>query len=99
MNGGWIDINQKGKPLQYAKPAKIVSLFKNDRWRKYSENILFISNSYLRPYYCHYALQKWNLQHPEQMLTQLKVVYMKEVTLPNYQYMKPKYEVLCECGN
>ena len=99
MNGGWIDINQKGKPLQYAKPEKIVSLFKNDRWRKYSENILFISNSYLRPYYCHYALQKWNLQHPEQMLTQLKVVYMKEVSLPNYQYSPPTHEVLCECSN
>ncbi|UOR06018.1 hypothetical protein MUN82_02690 [Hymenobacter aerilatus] len=96
--GRKIDLNRSGAPLTYAKPAAVVSLFPNDRWRKYSENYLFVSNAFMRPYYCNYMLRIWgeNSAHPR--LKQLEVIYMKEVSLPDYKTTKPSREVLCGCA-
>ncbi|SNC74558.1 Vitamin K-dependent gamma-carboxylase [Hymenobacter gelipurpurascens] len=96
--GQHLDLNRGGAPLTYTKPASVVSLFKNDRWRKYSENYLFVNNAYMRPYYCNYLLRIWheNPHHPP--LKQLEVIYMKEVTQPNYQPVTPTREVLCSCA-
>jgi hypothetical protein len=74
-----------------------MALFKNDRWRKYSENYLFVSNTYMRPYYCNYMLRIWHEKHPNQPLQRLDVIYMKEVSLPDYQVAGPTREVLCSC--
>jgi hypothetical protein len=95
--GQHIDLNRKGKPVTLRKPKSVVSLFKNDRWRKYSENYLFISNIYLRPYYCNYLLRVWNEDSDNAPVQRLDVIYMKEVSLPNYQVATPSREVLCSC--
>jgi len=97
--GKLIDLNQQGKEVSHAKPASVVALFKNDRWRKYSENYLFIHNTYMRPYYCNYLVRRWNEAHPNQPIDQLEVVYMKEPSLPDYQVAIPSREVLCACAN
>lgn len=89
-----IDLNRNGAPVSYKKPSSVVSLYKNDRWRKYGENYLFVSNNYMRPYYCDFMLQQWNDSHPDKKVVNLRVVYMKEVTLPDYKYSKPVREVL-----
>lgn len=96
-DGRQLDLNRDGAPVGYAKPASVVALFKNDRWRKYSENYLFVSNAWMRPYYCNYLLRIWheNPRHPS--LRHLSVVYMKEVSLPDYQTAKPERQVLCDC--
>lgn len=93
-----VDLNRQGKEPDTMKPASVLSLFKNDRWRKYSENYLFVHNSFMRPYYCNYLLRRWNEDHPQDPVTYLEVVYMKEVSLPDYQVARPKREVLCTCG-
>ncbi|TPE45252.1 HTTM domain-containing protein [Pontibacter mangrovi] len=97
--GNRIDLNQQGKEVDYTKPASVVSLFKNDRWRKYSENYLFIHNAYMRPYYCNYLMRRWNEAHPQHPIRQLEVVYMKEPSLPDYELADPTREVLCSCAN
>lgn len=97
-NGRHLDLNHGGAPVNYRKPASVVSLFPNDRWRKYSENYLFINNAYMRPYYCNYLLRIWQEKLPATPLRQLEVVYMKEVSLPNYQVARPTREVLCTCA-
>ena len=91
------DMTGGGGRASYAKPAAIVNLFKNDRWRKYSENILFVSNDWMRGYYCNYLLRQWRQNPANPPLRQLTVVYMKEVSLPDYQVATPTREVLCEC--
>jgi hypothetical protein len=96
-DGRLLDLNRAGRPASYAKPAAVVSLFKNDRWRKYSENYLFISNEWMRPYYCHYLLRQWRANPAQAPLRQLTVVYMKEVSGPDYQVAPVTREVLCEC--
>ncbi|MGI4884618.1 MAG: hypothetical protein ACRYFR_06625 [Janthinobacterium lividum] len=96
-DGRQLDLNRGGAPVTYAKPASVVSLFKNDRWRKYSENCLFVDKAWLRPYYCNYLLRTWakNPAHPP--LRSLRLVYMKEISLPDYRVAQPTREVLCEC--
>lgn len=98
--GKAIDLNQQGKEVDAVKPASVMALFKNDRWRKYSENYLFVNNAYMRPYYCNYLMRRWNEAHPSaERITQLEVVYMKEPTLPDYRVPVPTREVLCICAN
>jgi hypothetical protein len=95
--GHKLALNRGGEPLSYAKPAAVVALFKNDRWRKYSENYLFVNNAWMRPYYCNYLLRIWHENPAHAPLTHLSIVYMKEVSLPDYRVAKPVREVLCEC--
>ncbi|MCC3154239.1 HTTM domain-containing protein [Hymenobacter sp. BT770] len=96
-DGRKLDLNRSGAPVRYAKPASVVGLFKNDRWRKYSENYLFVSNAWMRPYYCNYLLRIWHENPAHAPLRHLSVVYMKEVSLPDYQLSTPTREVLCDC--
>ncbi|MBK0404790.1 HTTM domain-containing protein [Adhaeribacter sp. BT258] len=93
-----IDLNRNGKPVTYQKPAAVVSLFKNDRWRKYSENYLFVDNSWMRPFYCNYLMRIWNEQNGmENQVKSLDVIYMKEVSLDHYKTRPVQREVLCSC--
>lgn len=94
-----IDLNRKGLPVTERKPESVVALFKNDRWRKYSENYLFVNNAFMRPYFCNYRLRIWNEAHsPADQIKELQVIYMMERTLPDYQPVKPQKQVLCICG-
>ena len=95
--GRVLDLNRGGAPVSYAKPAAVVSLFPNDRWRKYSENYLFVNNQWMRPYYCNYLLRIWQENPAHAPLRHLAVVYMKEVSQPNYRVPPATREVLCEC--
>ncbi|GAB3236447.1 HTTM domain-containing protein [Hymenobacter seoulensis] len=97
-DGRHLDLNRNGAPTSYQKPASVVSLFKNDRWRKYAENYLFVSNGYMRPYYCNYLRRIWEEDPSHPRLRQLDVVYMKEVTQPDYRTVRPTKEVLCSCA-
>ncbi|TGD78735.1 hypothetical protein [Hymenobacter wooponensis] len=97
-DGKHVDLNRQGGPLTYAKPASVVSLFRNDRWRKYSENYLFVDNAYMRPYYCNYLLRIWHENPANPPLQQLDVIYMKEVSQPDYKVPAPTRELLCGCA-
>ncbi|MBB4603064.1 hypothetical protein HNQ93_003853 [Hymenobacter luteus] len=96
--GQHLDLNRQGRPTTSRKPASVVALFRNDRWRKYSENYLFVDNSYMRPYYCNYLLRIWHEDPTHPPLRQLEVIYMKEVSLPDYKVAGPTREVLCGCA-
>jgi hypothetical protein len=95
--GQVLDLNRSGAPVSYAKPAVIVALFPNDRWRKYSENYLFVDQQWMRPYYCNYLLRIWHQNPAHPPLRHLSVVYMKEVSQPNYRVPPATREVLCDC--
>lgn len=93
-----INLLEPGQGLHYQKPASIVAMFSNDRWRKYSENLIFTSHTFLRGYYCNYTRRVWNEKHPEQKINGLQIVYMSEVTQPDYHYQKPERVLLWQCG-
>jgi hypothetical protein len=84
-SGEKIDINRNGTTVDYSKPELAVFLFKNDRWRKYGENFIYINNSYARPFYAEFMFKEWNKNKPEKRIKDLKILYMLERTLPDYQ--------------
>jgi hypothetical protein len=92
-----IDLFHPNDSISYKKPANITAMFKNDRWRKYSENFIFVSNDFMRGYFCNYYIRKWNKEHPDQLVTSLSVLYFTELTAPDYKYVIPKKDVLCTC--
>ena len=96
--GQLLSLTHPCSPLSYAKPKAIVKQFKNDRWRKYSENYLFVDNIWMRPYYCNYFLRIWHQGHFRPPLKRITIVYMKEVSLPDYKLSKPEREVLYDCA-
>ena len=59
------------KPVSYDKPDQVVSMFENDRWRKYSENFIMSYNEYIRGYFCSYYKRVWNESYPENQLKEL----------------------------
>jgi hypothetical protein len=88
---------QPNENLNYKKPASIVSMFKNDRWRKYSENFIFAENEVVRGYFCSYCARVWNEKHPGDRISSLQIIYMEEMTLPDYRYSLPKKTILWQC--
>jgi hypothetical protein len=86
------------KELNYRKPFPVVEMFKNDRWRKYSENLILTYHSYMRGYFTNYYRRIWNEQHPDRKIKSLELVYMSEFTLPDYKYEKPRRQVLWICN-
>jgi len=97
QDGREIDLMQQGKEVSYEKPRHVVYMFKNDRWRKYSENLLLTYNEFSRGYFCNYYKRDWNERHPRWQIKTLRIVYMMEFTQADYQYSPPTREVLCEC--
>lgn len=95
--GEHFDLLHADRPLSFSKPADIVGMFKNDRWRKYSENFIFTYNNFMRGYFCNYTKRVWNEKHPDRRITSLRVIYMGELTLPGYRYSRPQRDVLWEC--
>ena len=93
-----IDTYRNGIPLNYNKPNNVLKWIKNDRWRKYTENYLFVHKSYMRPAFCTYEFNKWNKENPDKQIKKLQIIYMKEITQhPDSAYKKPTREMLCEC--
>lgn len=92
-----IDLRSEGSAVSYRKPERIVTHYSSDRWRKYAENYLFVSNQFLRLPYCFWQLQRWNADKSHPYVQHLDVVYMKEVSQPDYRLAQPVREVLCSC--
>ncbi len=99
LDGQWIDLNREGALVDYEKPVNAVSLYKNDRWRKYGENFIFIKNAYMRPLLAEYLLKKWNAENKGNQVKSIKVIYMMEITLPDYQFSAPRKEELATYSN
>jgi hypothetical protein len=88
----------KDNSINYVKPFYVAGTYKNDRWRKYSEGMLLISNSHFRPFYCSFLLKDWNRNNPAKKIRYLEIIYMKEISKANYEPIKPKRELLCNCS-
>lgn len=95
--GKAIDLRQNGKTISYSKPVNEVFNYRNDRWRKYSENYLFIRNSPLRPPFCNYLMNEWNSHHRDEQVDSLSIIYFKEPSVPPSQRSTVSKEVLCTC--
>src|SRR5205807_9535277 len=83
-SGEKFDLYNSTKKLTYSKPSRVSAMFKNDRWRKYTENYIFSENTFIRGYFCNYYKRIWNEENKDRQINCLRVVYVGEFTLPDY---------------
>lgn len=82
-DGTSVDLNNDNKTPSFEKPEYVLSLFKNDRWRKYTEQIYVNNNNELRPYYAVFLINKWNADLSEKRkIKKITIFYMLEITEP-----------------
>jgi len=96
-DGTEVDLIMEGRPVSFDRPERMADRVKNDRWRKYGENIIQIANSHFRLYLCDYLLLEWNRRNPDEKVVHLQIIYMLERTLPDYQTEEISRESICYC--
>jgi len=81
--------------LSWAKPPYVRELYRNERWRKYLENISNNQWTDQRLYFGQYICREWNARHTgaEQLRT-FEIAYMWQETFPNYRQGAPQKVVL-----
>jgi len=92
-----VDVRNPDKAMSYDKPKHVVATMKSDRWRKYGENLILAHNAYMQPYLCNYEKRVWNDAHPESKLDTLKIIFMSELSLPDYKLSTPEKRLLWMC--
>jgi hypothetical protein len=92
-NGDKVDLFRGGAPLRWEKPESVADTYANERWRKYGTNVCQKDYARYRIHYARYLARQWNAQHDQDsQLTSVKIYFMLEQTLPNYE--PPKVEKL-----
>jgi len=87
---------KKGE-VSFEKPELVSATYKNQRWRKYMMNLWSKNNREHRLYYGKYICRNWNSKHDEgEELDNFEIVFMKEVTLLNYEVEEPEKIVVWE---
>lgn len=96
-NGKQIDLFRGDEKINWEKPEFVAELYKNQRWRKYMMNIWQKRYSYAREPFADYLCREWNAEHfGSERLQKLEIVFMREDTLPDYQYSEPVKIILLE---
>ena len=78
--------------VTYKKPQDVAATYKNEHWRKYLENI-YKNQDYAgqRLYFGQYICRQWNARHTDaDTLENFRIIYMLEMTMPDYQRFEPK---------
>jgi len=93
MDGSVVDLFTDGEPVTYVKPEWISRSFKNHRWANF---ILYIDYyDRIQKRYGRWLCEDWNARHPEEkQIESLKVIYMREETLPDYKTSPVVREVI-----
>ena len=77
--------------VSYEKPRDIPATYKNEHWRKYLESIYSQNFADQRLYFGQYICRQWNGRHGgADRLENFRIIYMRELTLPDYQQSQPE---------
>ena len=72
--------------VSYEKPQDVPATYENEHWRKYLENLYSGGQSNHRLYFGQYLCRQWNGTHKgAETLKTFKIIYMREMTLPDYK--------------
>jgi hypothetical protein len=95
--GQTYDIKNNEPLVSFSKPNNFKIMFKNDRWRKYCENLQSNQFTFLQPIYCKFILRNWNEKHPEDKMTTLNLYSMNQIIYINYKSALVQKNILCVC--
>lgn len=101
-NGKELDLFKPGGgQLSYDKPTFVSRTFPDSRWRRFLMNIWSASHQDKRLFYGRYLCRQWNWygrgsSDHDYLLKTFKIIYLREITLPNYKIKGPEPIVLWE---
>ena len=82
--GKEVDLLTEHAPVIWEKPAFVLPLYRDQRWRKYLLNLWEREYNAHRLYFGRYLCRNWNATHQgEETLETFQIYFMKETTLPN----------------
>lgn len=86
-----------GEEVSWEKPQYVAGTLKNEHWRKYLEKIRGKEYTDQRRHFGRYICREWNIRHAStEQLVDFQIVFMKEITLPDYERFTPQKVVLRE---
>lgn len=92
------DLRRDEDYVDYHEPAHIVDLHRNDRWRKWTENMQDDRFTFLRPLYCQYTIRQFNAKAKKRKVQLLKLYWVQKETQPSYQPAIRKEILYCICN-
>ncbi len=86
-NGSSVDLYDGGAAVDYERPALLSADFPSYRWRKYFMNLKRGGGrGHRRELYAEHLCRQWNEHHDaSRHVVELELVYMRELTLPDYR--------------
>lgn len=91
INGQTVDVYTGRSYLDYTKPATTDQFYPNQRWQKYMMNLYSAANRPYLLFYGKYLCRNWNARHTGgEQLANFHIVFVQELTLPNYTSAPPK---------
>ncbi len=83
--------------VSWEKPRYVAETYKNEHWRKYLERIRLEEHVDQRVHFGRYICREWNARHTEdETLETFQIVYMLEMTPPDYELATPEQELVWE---
>jgi hypothetical protein len=100
-NGKEVDLFNDGEAVSYDKPKYVSKTFEDSRWRKYMMNLWTVTHQDKRLFFGRYLCRQWNWygegrEDATYLLQTFRLIYMREITLPNYKVKGPDAIVLWE---
>jgi hypothetical protein len=83
-DGTIIDLNTEDHILSYSKPLKVLDKFKNDRWRKLTEQLYLTASNTIRGHYANLLTVEWNSKQTDhnKKIKNIDLIMMVEITQP-----------------
>lgn len=92
------DLRRDQDYVDYHEPPHVVDMYKNDRWRKWAENMQDNRFTFLRPLYCQYIIRSFNKVAKKRKVKLLKLYWLEKITPPPGSNSKHKEILYCICN-
>lgn len=79
-DGRSMDLEKDGKLPSWDKPLSVAATFKNQRWRRYYQNLWQRANPRHIPYFCMWQMHHWNSAHPDRQVAKVRLIFVQELT-------------------
>jgi hypothetical protein len=77
--------------VSYERPQNVRATYENEHWRKYLQNIYDEDHADQRLQFADYICEQWNARHTDtESLRALRLIYMRETTLPDGKQSDPE---------
>lgn len=96
-DGAEVDLFRGGQSVDWDKPALVSADYPTEPWRKYMLNLWTPEFRDHVQHFAGYLRREWDTSHsPEERVAELRVYFMREVTLPDHRTAPVSRELMYE---